>query len=228
MSTRSVPVPARVPLGVLARETGPRLWRGLPVLVVASLPMAMAVLVTAAVGLGGGPLLAPAVAALTLGPAFQLLTVVSVLRRLPTVAPADGVDLVGAESVPLRALPRLLGSAAGPGVRRAVPIAAAATLVVASLAARGAGPLFTASLAVNLTVLGAALLIAPFAYAAGGWRRGAGLTAASPAFVLALLSLVALASAVAKVLGPPFLLLLPAVIAVATATQVHLLKESDK
>jgi hypothetical protein len=211
VSTFTSPRVPVVPLALLAREAGPRLWRGLPVLVVASLPMAVAVAVTAVFALGGGVLLAPAVAALTIGPAFQLLT-----------ALAGG-------AVAVRAVAGIAVRAFGPGVVRALPVAGVATLACAGLVTRAAGPIFAASLAVNLVVLGAALLIAPFAYACGGWRRGAGLTAASPALVLALLTLVALASGVAKLVGPPFLLLLPAVIAVATATQVHLLtKEFPK
>ncbi|GAA0263439.1 hypothetical protein [Cryptosporangium japonicum] len=205
MSTFTSPRVPVVPLAVLLREAGPRLWRGLPVLVVASLPMVVAVALTAVFALGGAVLLAPAVAAFTIGPAFQLLT-----------------TLAG-EPVAVRALPRVAAGAYRPGVVRALPVAGVATLACAGLLARDAGPVFAASLAVNLVVLGATLLIAPFAYASGSWRRGAGLTAASPAFVLALLTLVALASGIATLVGPPFLLLLPGVVAVATAAQVHLL-----
>jgi hypothetical protein len=188
-------------------------WAALPVLAVASIPVLVVSVTSAGAALGGAPALA-GVAALALGPAWALLARV-----------AQGVVAEAAPS--LRALPQLARATFAPGLRVvAVPLVAA-LLVVASVAATRAEPLFVAPLAVNVAALGGTLLVAPFAFAAlaagapgarAAWRVGAGVAAASPRMVIGMLAALVLVATAARIVGTGVLLLVPAPTALAAAS----------
>jgi hypothetical protein len=188
-------------------------WAALPVLAVASIPVLVVSVTSAGAALGGAPALA-GVAALALGPAWALLARV-----------AQGVVAEAAPS--LRALPQLARATFAPGLRVvAVPLVAA-LLVVASVAATRAEPLFVAPLAVNVAALGGTLLVAPFAFAAlaagapgarAAWRVGAGVAAASPRMVIGMLAALVLVATAARIVGTGVLVLVPAPTALAAAS----------
>jgi hypothetical protein len=188
-------------------------WAALPVLAVASIPVLVVGVACAGAALGGAPAYA-GVAAIALGPAWVLLAAV-----------AQGVV---AEATPsLRALPQLARAMFVPGLRMvAVPLVAA-LLVVASVAATRAEPLFVAPLAVNVAALGGTLLVAPFAFAAlasgapdarSAWRVGAGVAAASPRVVIGTLAALVLVGTAARIVGTGVLVLAPAPMALAAAS----------
>jgi hypothetical protein len=188
-------------------------WAALPVLAVASIPVLVVSVTSAGAALGGAPALA-GVAALALGPAWALLARV-----------AQGVVAEAAPS--LRALPQLARATFAPGLSVvAVPLVAA-LLVVASVAATRAEPLFVAPLAVNVAALGGTLLVAPFAFAAlaagapgarAAWRVGVGVAAASPRMVIGMLAALVLVATAARIVGTGVLLLVPAPTALAAAS----------
>jgi hypothetical protein len=203
----------RADRGPLA-QVAPQLWRNLPLLVGTGLLALLGGLLTVgAVLSGAGIVLAPALAGVTIAPAW--------FAACALADPLLDGRVVGAAQV---------RAAFAAGFRRG-PVVAAPALAPAQLAAfavlaidatpHGA-PLLTLSLAADLIALGCALIVAPFALATAAgafgaapprlrdvWRVGAGVAATLPLLALGGIAVVALAVVLVRALGPVLLVVVP-------------------
>jgi hypothetical protein len=203
------------PLSPLLR----RVWPALPLLLAAAVPWAAGALLSAALALAGAILVLPLAAAASLGPGWQLLSVV-------------GAAVLADEVPAVSSLPRLLAVAARLGLTRALPLYVPAQLAAVNLVILdpGAPRLLYASLAANLVALGCAAFVAPFAYAAGAlrpvgnrvaWRVGAAVAAGRPAFVVGGLAVAMVVTTGLRLLGPPLLVVIagPAAMSLVAVTR---------
>jgi len=211
-------------------QVAPQLWRNLPLLVgTGLLAMLGGLLTLGAVLSGGGIVLAPALAALTIAPAwFAACALADPLLdgRVVSAAQIRDAFLAGFRTAPRVALPAL------------EPAQLAAFAVLAIDATPDGAPLLTLSLAADLIALGCALIVAPFALATAAgafgsradaplgagegsaivlpvasvrdaWRIGAGVAATLPLLALGGIAVVALAVVLVRALGPVLLVVVP-------------------
>lgn len=194
-------------------QVAPQLWRNLPLLVGIGLVALLGGVLTLGAALGGAVVLAPALALVTIAPAwFAGCALADALLDGRVLSAAQIRDAFAAG---FRRAPRV-----------ALPLFAPAQLAAVALAAIDATPagstLLTLSLAVNLVALGCALIVAPFALAAAAgafgaapaqvrdvWRIGAGVAATLPLLALGGLAVVALAVVLVRALGPVLLVVVP-------------------
>ncbi|MDW5597954.1 hypothetical protein VSS74_26605 [Conexibacter stalactiti] len=218
--------PARGPLAVVA----PQLWRNLPLMAgIGLLALAGALLAAGAALSGAAIVLAPALLAVTVAPAWFAACALAdpVLDgRVVGAARVRAAFALGFRRGPVVALPAL------------VPAQLAAVALAAIDASEQGALVLTASLAANLVVLGCALIVAPFALAAAAgafaapgeapagvrdvWRIGAGIAATLPLLVLGGIAVAVLGVLLARALGPVLLVVVPgpaALVVVACARE---------
>lgn len=191
------------------------IWPSLPVLLLAGLPASLVLLALAAAVLAGVLALLPVLVVVGLGPAAAFLARVAARVR-------------AAEPPAVRELPALarLDVRASMGRMLVVAVPLVFALVALAVLRQGRSPLILASLGADLVALGCAAVVCPFAHAVAArertsvvdsLRRGAGIAAASPTIVLGSILIVAVALLAARLIGPPFLIVLPGPLAVLVA-----------
>jgi hypothetical protein len=194
-------------------------WHHAPLLIAMNAALALALLPPVLLLLGGAVLAAPFAAAVTLGPTWA--ATVAVTDRMVVGAPVSAGVLV-----------RMLREQWRPGLRIAlVPAVVCASVASAADLAVGpsGGSLWIGSLAVALVAAVGVALALPFVFSLAAtaelrgiraWRTALLVAGFRPAQTLSVLALIALAGALAYLLGPGVVLVAPSLVALRCSAAI--------